>query len=81
MKPGLRLVVIIWLLEIIGSLIGFLGNFNLLVSFAYIDNSKSAMFSHVYAPTWMALGHSDALEGEHDHAILKYSTALKSNPG
>ena len=39
------------------------------------------MFSHVYAPTWMALGHSDALEGEHDHAILKYSTALKSNPG
>lgn len=80
MKPGLLLVVIIWLLEIIGSLIGFLGNFDLL-AFFYIDNSKSAMFSHVYAPTWMALGHSDALEGEHDHAILKYSTALKSNPG
>lgn len=40
-------------------------------------NSKANLIDPRFAPAWIAFAHSFAYEGEHDQAIVAYSTCAR----
>ncbi|KAF9036148.1 hypothetical protein BJ165DRAFT_1354578 [Panaeolus papilionaceus] len=43
--------------------------------------SKTSLMDPRFGPSWIAFGHTFALEGEHDHAVTAYSTCVRMFTG
>ncbi|KAH8822920.1 cell division control protein 16 [Flagelloscypha sp. PMI_526] len=42
--------------------------------------SKTSLMDPRFAPAWIAFGHTFALEGEHEHAVVSYSSCARMFP-
>jgi anaphase-promoting complex subunit 6 len=48
---------------------------------SYNSNSKTSLMDPRFAPAWIAFAHTFAFEGEHDHAVIAYSTSARMFTG
>ncbi|KAG9103103.1 anaphase promoting complex subunit cdc16 [Ceratobasidium sp. 370] len=51
------------------------------VLFGHADSLKTSLMDPRFGPAWIAFAHAFAYEGEHDQAIVAYSTSARLFPG